>query len=644
MLSSHTMKSDVFLEKYDKNGNLIEKRKLDTKNQSDAHIDLNVLENEKVESSTQIPFRSFVKNYITMLSGAFSSVNNESIYYIDSEGISRSSSTIKNMHNIQYNTMIGDYKKGIIVGTNLGGISAISPDSVSFTDYNLKNTISHGISSGTLYYGSSIYERTYISESYTKISYSRIFSNLYTNSININEIGMTNQQSSDRYILLCRDLKDYYGNNINITLTPNQSLYVKYSFMLHTSSLLPNQNWLKTIEMDYDDKGYTTLTTTGFKNFITYRYRPTTSFNSQVFVNGIADSYYELSGDGLVTYMTNSISTYNGDSWLVIEYPYRNSYTVPYLMYHAPYSVKNVDCTCLINTNDTSVYSVGLGSTNTSSYDNYDEFHSIHFNSSSVILKKNISTIITSSYAKTFQNNINYYMRYFASHSVIKGKIWQSGSSEPVDWDVEATSSTLSYGRIGFMSYSSSYKINRINDLNITYLDRTYSYLNENGDDAIVSKNGARYSYMQQIFYCKSSIGNDWSGIVVGSSDRTDSNELIKSNIFSHYDWRLNNQIPHGTIANTIYYGNSEITSSFSGSSAYIQITRDFVNMSNDDINIREVALYLANTITDLSDYRAGGSYRGWEICVGRVSTGPVPVTLSNGESVTFTMKFNFNV
>jgi len=60
-------------------------------------------------------------------------------------------------------------------------------------------------------------------------------------------------------------------------------------------------------------------------------------------------------------------------------------------------------------------------------------------------------------------------------------------------------------------------------------------------------------------------------------------------------DYNLASKIPHGTGAGQLDYEPHTITSSYSGTSSYVEIARSFVNKSGGDVIVREVGLLARN-------------------------------------------------
>lgn len=650
-LSSHTMRPQVLLEKYDIDGNLIEERELETGYKSDSHI---IVEKKSKDSelieTQKFPFRSWNNNMLSYVSGAFQS-NGITKYFITRNGGITNQNLILGFNQYTYNIPVGYNNLGISVGKNFDGYTNISADSSSLTDYNLKNPIGHGITSGTLWYSDSTYIPIYTSGSDTLIGHQRIFANLTTESIHIGEMGIYAYGSygsvdNTTTYLVARDVVDYTGSIINIDVQPNQTLHVRYNTLLSTSSLFLNYNWMKLITLN--GYGYNSvnnyITPAGFKNYITYRGTNRTGSISQAYAApaGIL-AKNEFMIDSL-TYLTGSIDWYNSEKWLKFGLITSANCHTAYYMFGS--QIKNTDITYLTNS-ITSSYSVGLAVRCARTNNQYGI--SVHINSGSLRLVQTNSsttqTIVSTSIAKTYDIDTNYYIRFLVSESIVRVRSWVSGAAEPGTWEIDTTTTQTQVGSIGYVAYdgaTSDFVRTNFNDINITYLDMEKSYTGTNNGMLPYNmfQNSQTSDTMEKVFALDAPVNNDTCGILIGSSDITASNELIESGTFSHYDWRLNNQIYQGTNENHLTYGVMNIlTTTNSVYSKHIELHRNITNNSISPITIREVGLYiymLARTEVDIINYK------GNEVCVGRVSTG-TPLTLTPGQSVLVRMRLYFD-
>jgi hypothetical protein len=654
-LSSHTMRPQVLLEKYDINGNLIEERELETGYKSDSHI---IVEKKSKESklieTQKFPFRSWNNNMLSYVSGAFQTTSAPT-YFTTRTGVSTGINLTLGFNNYTYNIPIGYNNLGIAVGKNSGGYTNISADSSSLTDYNLKNPIGHGITSGTMWYSDSVYIPIYTSGSNTLIEHQRILANLTTESIHIGEMGIyayTSYGSIDNTstVLVARDVVDYTGSIINIDVQPNQTLLVRYNILISTSSLFLNYNWMKLITLN--GYGYNSvnnyITPVGFKNYITYRGTNITGSILQSYsAPASAMATQEIMVDSSL-YLTGSIDWYNSEKWLKFGLITSANCHTAYYMFGS--QIKNTDITYLTNS-VTSSYSVGLAVRCARVTNQYGI--SVHMNSGSLRLVQTNSTttqtIVSTSVAKTYDIDTNYYIRFFVSESIVRVKSWVSGAAEPGTWEIDTTTTQTQVGSIGYVAYNGAtlnFVRTNFNDINITYLDMGKSYTGTNSGMLPYNMFDSTISYydtMEKVFALNAPANNDTCGILVGSSDKTDSNELIESGTFSHYDWRLNNQIYQGINENHLTYGAMNIlTTTNSVYSKHIELYRNFTNNSISPITIREIGLYIYMLArTAYPGYIFINKYKGNEVCVGRVSTG-TPLTLTPGQSVLVRMRLYF--
>ena len=83
----------------------------------------------------------------------------------------------------------------------------------------------------------------------------------------------------------------------------------------------------------------------------------------------------------------------------------------------------------------------------------------------------------------------------------------------------------------------------------------------------------------------KAGAGEDAWGILVGSG----------SDSVSPTQYNLSAKIPHGTDPGKLYYDAHTIVSSYSDTSSYVEISRSFINKSNQPVTVREVGLFARN-------------------------------------------------
>jgi len=79
--------------------------------------------------------------------------------------------------------------------------------------------------------------------------------------------------------------------------------------------------------------------------------------------------------------------------------------------------------------------------------------------------------------------------------------------------------------------------------------------------------------------------GEDAWGILVGSGSDPE----------SPTQYNLKSKIAHGTDPGKLYYDVHTVTSSYSNTSSYVEITRSFINKSSQPVTVREVGLFARN-------------------------------------------------
>jgi hypothetical protein len=89
----------------------------------------------------------------------------------------------------------------------------------------------------------------------------------------------------------------------------------------------------------------------------------------------------------------------------------------------------------------------------------------------------------------------------------------------------------------------------------------------------------------------KAGAGEDSWGILVGSG----------SDPVSPTQYNLSAKIPHGTDPGKLYYDVHTITSSYSDTSSYVEISRSFINKSSSPVTVREVGLFTRNRYQNVS-------------------------------------------
>jgi hypothetical protein len=92
---------------------------------------------------------------------------------------------------------------------------------------------------------------------------------------------------------------------------------------------------------------------------------------------------------------------------------------------------------------------------------------------------------------------------------------------------------------------------------------------------------------------------DDTYGVVVGTGTAT----------VTPTDYCLASKIPHGTGSGQLDYDTHTISSSYTSSSSYVEISRVFVNRSGSDVVVREVGLIAWNYFRDNTAVRVDVKY-----------------------------------
>ena len=185
----------------------------------DDYIEFLIKEaNGVVSQREKIPFRSFTRNF---MSGLDISLNNGTSYNTTS---SAGAQTVQPWFNMfRCPAAVGDTNYGILVGT---GSTAMKS-----TDFKLVYTTPHGAGLNQLNYGAMVFDQIVSSGSLRRLSFRRNFLNQNAASVTVREVGwLTWNYNSNTYFLLARDLLQYDGTDINVTVAQNQTLEVVYNF------------------------------------------------------------------------------------------------------------------------------------------------------------------------------------------------------------------------------------------------------------------------------------------------------------------------------------------------------------------------------------------------------------------------------
>jgi hypothetical protein len=98
---------------------------------------------------------------------------------------------------------------------------------------------------------------------------------------------------------------------------------------------------------------------------------------------------------------------------------------------------------------------------------------------------------------------------------------------------------------------------------------------------------------------CKADDDVDSYGIIVGGGTK----------VVSPTDYNLASKIAHGSGAGQLDYGPHTITSSYSATSSYAEISRTLTNISGNDVTVREVGLAARNFWKDTAGIRYDVKY-----------------------------------
>jgi hypothetical protein len=176
-------------------------------------------------SFEQIPCRTFMKNWFRAIKcNANSSMTASKI--ISTSGVTIPDSAVS-VVNIVSNSAAGTTTYGIQVGSS--GSSSLGLD-----EFKLGAVIPHGTGSGQLDYGATTVGSILASGSSYTFPIRRFMMNSSSGSIDVKEVGLVCRPGSSVTYpsLLSRDITNYAGVPINITVNPSQSLEVVYKFFV----------------------------------------------------------------------------------------------------------------------------------------------------------------------------------------------------------------------------------------------------------------------------------------------------------------------------------------------------------------------------------------------------------------------------
>ena len=242
-LKSHNMNVGASIRHLDVDGSLIKEYYYPTSNNGpEPFIEAKVEnENGEVTQHEKYPFKSFCYNKLgiarwymwpTFYNWNFGIKNLSGSNYVgDGSPISYGDGFV-------YVGSYGWSNNGICVGT--------SSVTNSMSMINLYGKIEHGNSTDQLGYQQQIIFNPQIISSSYYLTLSRSFINSGSLPVNIKEIGViassTNRETNPAYsFLLCRDTKDYQGNDIDINLPTASILTVNYNFIYPDNNHLVKQ-------------------------------------------------------------------------------------------------------------------------------------------------------------------------------------------------------------------------------------------------------------------------------------------------------------------------------------------------------------------------------------------------------------------
>lgn len=235
-LESHNMRVIPEVTHYDNMGNKIKTITYPSQNtlSEDSNIELILYEKTgEVKDKFTIPFRSFSGQWGAIFFGRVQNVGNN-IAFKDTGGTNRSVQAYNNIFAYQTFGTVNNSTGGVVVGASG---SAVATQSIDL--YKLQGQITHGTSVGQLVHAAQIIVTQLtgsINNSYN-FSITRTFTNNSTDNVNIKEVGVYGSTFSSQWKwMMCRDVKDSNGNDINVTVSPGQVLTVRYNFYVPPNS------------------------------------------------------------------------------------------------------------------------------------------------------------------------------------------------------------------------------------------------------------------------------------------------------------------------------------------------------------------------------------------------------------------------
>jgi hypothetical protein len=287
MLVSHNIETQAAIEVYDRNKNLKSIVELPlSKNSVSGEIECTIRNSDgTIDSVQKYPMRSLVKNFFAFLGAAIGS------------GYPVAVTTTGGATNYSYNILqvkenvatYGQITYGLIIGT--GGATAVTP-----TQYALVTPIAHGTGAGQMeYFPTQLTEVIAESDDYSVYVF-RTYANSSPGSITVSELGLyAKTVSASFYYMFARDVVDYTGNPISLTVDVGQVLTVIYKFKVSEASGLTKNfaTGLKGLYLSGEKSSYVSYTGT-------VRNTGAATLNHNMFSanSGLVDDYGLVVGSG----------------------------------------------------------------------------------------------------------------------------------------------------------------------------------------------------------------------------------------------------------------------------------------------------------------------------------------------------------
>lgn len=229
MLVSHNIETQAAIEVYDRNKNLKSIVELPlSKNSVHGEIECTIRNSDgTIDSVQKYPMRSLVKNFFAFLGAAIGS--GYPVAAVTTTGGARNDSY--NVLQVKENVATyGQITYGLIIGT--GGATAVTP-----TQYALVTPIAHGTGAGQMeYFPTQLTGVIAESDDYSVHAF-RTYANSSPGSITVSELGLyAKTTAANYYYMFARDVVDYTGSPISLTVDVGQVLTVIYKFKVSEAS------------------------------------------------------------------------------------------------------------------------------------------------------------------------------------------------------------------------------------------------------------------------------------------------------------------------------------------------------------------------------------------------------------------------